>query len=90
MIDAMSKEFSKGMDPSIFKALKARAIAQMIRGFDSFENLAVELLEAHISGYDYWKQYEMITNLEVEQINAYLQTLDLEHPTITTIQPKNM
>ena len=62
----------------------------MIRGFDSFEDLAVDLLEAHISGYDHWQQYEMISKLSVEQINTYLQTLDFDHPTVTTIQPKNM
>ena len=90
LVEKMSKQLVQGIDPTIFQAIKARALAQMIRGFDSFEDLAVDLLEAHISGYDHWQQYEMISKLSVEQINTYLQTLDFDHPTVTTIQPKNM
>lgn len=90
LVEKMSKQLVQGIDPTIFQAIKARALAQMIRGIDSFEDLAVDLLEAHISGYDHWQQYEMISKLSVEQINTYLKTLDLDHPTVTTIQPKYM
>lgn len=89
MINQLSSDLSQALSRENYEALKAREIASNIRGLDHFENLAIELLEAKLSGYSYWDRFNLSKTMTRQEMIDLTKSLDLRHKTITTIQPKS-
>lgn len=88
LVNELVKDLGQSLTQENYQALKARTIASNIRGLDAFENLAIELLEAKIIGYDYWQHLNLVNEVSKSEIEELLQTLDFTNQTITTILPK--
>lgn len=84
-IQAMAQE---EISADAFEALHAGLIAQNIRISDQFENLAVELLEAHQKHYSLSEHFQMAEGLCAEDVNEICRGLDFSHETVSTILPK--
>lgn len=77
------------IDPAIWKSLQVKALSQTIRELDQFENLAVELMDAQMEGYDYFAGAKRIRAVTPEKIQSVIDSLDFSHRTVTTIWPKH-
>jgi hypothetical protein len=77
------------INPAIWKSLQVKAISQTIRELDQFENLAVELMDAQMEGYDYFAGAKRIYAVTPEKIQSVIDSLDFSHRTVTTIWPKH-
>ena len=89
LIESLSMNLTQALNKENYEALKAKSIAANIRGFDQFENLAIELLDARLGGYDYWDSLKICEKLTRKEILEIVEDLDLSNKTITQIQAKS-
>lgn len=89
LINQLCSDLSQAFSIENYEALKAREVASNIRGLDHFENLAIELLEAKLSGYSYWERFNLSKTMTRQEMIDLTKSIDLSHKTITTIQPKS-
>lgn len=89
LIESLSMNLTQALNKENYEALKAKSIAANIRGFDQFENLAIELLDARLGGYDYWDSLKICEKLSRKEILEIVEDLDLSNKTITQIQAKS-
>ena len=89
LIESLSMNLTQALNKENYEALKAKSIAANIRGLDQFENLAIELLDARLGGYDYWDSLKICEKLSRKEILEIVEDLDLSNKTITQIQAKS-
>ena len=89
LIESLSMNLTQALNKENYEALKAKSIAANIRGLDQFENLAIELLDARLGGYDYWDSLKICEKLTRKEILEIVEDLDLSNKTITQIQAKS-
>lgn len=89
LVDEIVSELKSEIDESVFHAIQVRMVAGNIRGLDSFDGLAIDLLRSHFEGYDYFESLDYIRDLKKEDITALIQTLDFSNRSIVKILPKS-
>ena len=88
LIDRIVNEIkTKDMNDDVFEALKASYIAQIIRGMDQFDNLAMDLTRAYYENFDFFENIKMSQSVTKEDIKEECQKLDFSNRTITKIYP---
>ena len=70
-----------------YVSLHTRAIATNLRGLESFDGLANDLLRAHFDGYDYMKYLDGIQNTTLEEVKSYLTDLDFSNKCVVKVLP---
>lgn len=88
LVDHVVSTMQEPIDSSIFKTIQVRMIASNIRGLDSFDGLAVDLINAHIDGYDYFEALDLIKKMTCEDVNSVISNLDFANCSIIKILPK--
>ena len=71
-----------------FEALQASYIGQNIRSLDQFDNFSLDLIRAYFEKYDFWDNFNLIKELNIDSIYDVCQTLNMSNKTITKILPK--
>ncbi|MCF0106489.1 MAG: insulinase family protein [Holdemanella sp.] len=84
----IEKMKTEGIDKEIFEVLVPGNVAQNIRGLENYENVCMDLLKAHVEGYDFWEHFDCIQDITMEEINEICHTLDYSNKTVTKVFPK--
>ena len=89
LVDAIVNRMrKKGINPEILDVLIPSNVAQNIRGLDAYENVCMDLLRAHVEGYDFWEYFDSIQKVTIEDVNTICHTLDFSNKTVTKVFPK--
>lgn len=87
LVDSLVKH--RKISREAFDALKIQAIARNLRGLDHFENMATDLIRSKFLGFDYVEALDLAKNLDYDEVNAFIEGLDLSHRAIVEILPEN-
>lgn len=78
-----------GLDHNFYECVRKAAFGAMLRGLNSFENIAVSLTEGHFAGYDALRFPQVFDSIGEEDILAFIRDeLTEEHAAMSTILPK--
>ena len=89
LVESLVEKFKEPMEKDTFEALHNRLVAQNIRALDNFENLAVDLIEAHQRDFDLMKSLELTKQLSLQDVTTICKKMDLSQKTVSTIYPKD-
>ena len=80
---------TEGLDHDFYERVRKAAFGTMLRGLNSFENIAVSLTEGHFAGYDALRFPQVFDSIGEEDILAFIRgELTEEHVAMSTILPK--
>ncbi|WP_449290918.1 EF-P 5-aminopentanol modification-associated protein YfmH [Oscillibacter ruminantium] len=78
-----------GLDRDFYERVRKAAFGTMLRGLNSFENIAVSLTEGHFAGYDALRFPQVFDSIGEEDVLAFIRDeLTEEHAAMSTILPK--
>lgn len=86
--ETVEKIKNNPIDEKILTSLRRRGIAQNIRSLDQYEGLAIDLIHAHLQGYDFIESLQIIESFTPEKVLSLVQHLDFSKKIISTIYPK--
>lgn len=86
--ETVEKIQTEPLNEETLTSLKRRGIAQSIRSLDQYEGLAIDLLHAHLQGYDFIESLQIIETFTPENVLKDIQKLDFSNKIISTIYPK--
>ena len=79
----------KGIPNDMWTRLKKAAYGSRVRSLNSFENICVELAQAHFSGMEYFSFPEVYDALDKEDVEAYIRRWIIkERAALSVINPK--
>lgn len=79
----------EGLDRDFYEQVRKAAFGAMLRGLNSFENIAVSLTEGHFAGYDALRFPRVFDSIGEEDVLAFIRDeLTEEHAAMSTILPK--
>lgn len=84
------KEELKAKTPiskEVFESLLIREKASSIRLCERFEALASQSVEGYFKGYDPLEDLNVLESIHLEDVNAFIQSLNMEQMSTTTILP---
>jgi len=80
---------TEGLDRDFYERVRKAAFGTMLRGLNSFENIAVSLTEGHFAGYDALRFPRAFDSIGEEDVLAFIRDeLTEEHAAMSTILPK--
>lgn len=80
---------SEGVDDDFYQRVRKAAFGSMLRGFNSFENIAVSMTEAYFSGYDACRFPEVFDSISREDIRTFIrENLIQEQSVLSLVLPK--
>ncbi len=78
----------EGIDGDYFQRLRRGNYGELLRELDSFENIAVNLAEGYLLGYDYYRFPELFDSLTKEAAEGFLrENFSEENSAISVIKP---
>ncbi len=91
--DAIRKEAARiaaeGVDPDLFEQVRRSAFGSSLRGYNSFENVAVGLTEGYFHGYDPFRFPQIFESITREDIaDFFRENITEEHQVLSQILPK--
>ena len=76
VVDAVLKEAARlasgGIDPDFYQRTRRAAYGAYLRGFNSFENIAVSLTDGYFHGFDPFRYPEVFESIRLEDVAAFL------------------
>ncbi|MEA4941542.1 MAG: pitrilysin family protein [Oscillibacter sp.] len=79
----------EGLDHDFYERVRKAAFGMMLRGLNSFENIAVSLTEGYFAGYDAMRFPQAFDSIKEEDVLAFIRDeLTEEHAAMSTILPK--
>lgn len=79
----------EGFDKGLYEQVGKAAFGAMLRGLNSFENIAVSMTEGYFSGYDALRFPQVFDSIREEDVLAFIRDeLTEEHAALSTILPK--
>lgn len=91
LIQELMEEFKTvPMSEKNFEAIQNSYIGANLRGLDNFENLAVDVLRSSINQYDFWKWFNQVSSLTIDELFSICSSFDIGNMTVTKIVPKTM
>jgi len=80
---------SEGVDEDFYQRVRKAAFGSMLRGFNSFENIAVSMTEGYFGGYDACRFPEVFDSISREDIQAFIrENLTQEQSVLSVVLPK--
>lgn len=80
---------TEGLDHDFYERVRKAAFGTMLRGLNSFENIAVSLTEGHFAGYDALRFPQAFDSIGEEDVLAFIRDeLTEKHAAMSTILPK--
>lgn len=91
--DAIVREAARlaaeGVDEDFYQRVRKAAFGSMLRGFNSFENIAVSMTEGYFAGYDVCRFPEIFDSISREDIRAFIrENLTQEQSVLSLVLPK--
>lgn len=78
----------EGIEENFYQQLRRGLYGQMLRGLDSFENIALSLAEGYFEGYDYYRFPEIFDSIKKTDIEAFLRDhYSMENAAVSIIKP---
>lgn len=80
---------AEGLDRDFYERVRKAVFGTMLRGLNSFENIAVSLTEGYFAGYDALRFPQAFESIREEDVLAFIRDeLTEEHAVLSTILPK--
>lgn len=78
-----------GFEHSFYERVRKATFGSMLRGLNSFENIAVSLTEGHFAGYDALRFPQAFDSIKEEDVMRFIrEELTQEHSALSLILPK--
>lgn len=79
----------EGLDPDFYERVRRAAIGDLLRGMNSFENIAVSMTEGYFAGYDPLRFPQVFDTIGPEDVLTFLrQELTEAHSALSLVLPK--
>lgn len=89
VLEAAGKIAEHGIDENLWKRLKKGAYGSRVRSLNSFENICVELAQAHFAGKEYFSFPEVYDQLSKEDVEDYIRRWIVpERTALSIVNPK--
>jgi len=80
---------AEGVDEDFYQRVRKAAFGSMLRGFNSFENIAVSMTEGYFAGYDVCRFPEVFDSISREDIRTFIrENLIQEQSVLSLVLPK--
>lgn len=78
-----------GLDGDFYERVRRSTIGEMLRGLNSFENIAVSMTEGYFAGFDALRFPQVFDGIGEEDVLRFMkEQLDPERSTISIVRPK--
>ncbi|MGM9607722.1 MAG: EF-P 5-aminopentanol modification-associated protein YfmH [Oscillospiraceae bacterium] len=89
VLDEARRMGEEGIDEALWKRLKKAAYGSRVRSLNSFENICVELAQAHFAGEDYFSFPEVYDRIEKENVEACIRRwVTPERTALSVVKPR--
>jgi predicted Zn-dependent peptidase len=89
VLDAAKVMGEQGIDEGLWKRLKKAAYGSRVRSLNSFENICVELAQAHFAGEDYFSFPEVYDQIRKEDVEACIRAwVTPERSALSVVRPQ--
>jgi predicted Zn-dependent peptidase len=89
VLDAAKVMGEQGIDEGLWKRLKKAAYGSRVRSLNSFENICVELAQAHFAGEDYFSFPEVYDQIRREDVEACIRAwVTPERSALSVVRPQ--
>lgn len=91
ILDEAAQLAEKGIPEDLWSRLKKAAYGSRVRSLNSFENICVELAQAHFSGTEYFSFPEVYDKLEKENVEDYIRRwITTDRMALSVVNPKEV
>lgn len=89
ILDEAARTAAQGVDEDYFQRTRRAIYGSWLRGFNSFENIAVSLTEGYFKGYDPFRFPQVFESITQEDVKAFLrENITEERCVLSEILPK--